>query len=62
MSEKSPFSPLALEEHAPLKTEFLTQSECLTPKEVESQLFHRLSCYRKKAPLSRQRSDWFERL
>lgn len=38
MSEKSPFCPLALEEHAPLKTEFLTRSKCLTPKEVESKL------------------------
>lgn len=47
MSEKSPFSSLALEEHAPLTREFLTRSKCLTPKEVESKLFHMLSCYRK---------------
>lgn len=39
MSEKSPFCPLALEEHTPLKTEFLTRSKRLTPKEVESKLF-----------------------
>lgn len=50
MSEKSPFSSLALEEHAPLTTEFLTRSKCLTPKEVESKLFHRRSCYKKILP------------
>lgn len=48
--KKSPFSPLALEEHARLQTEFLTGSQLLTPKDVEPQPVHTLSRYRKKLP------------
>lgn len=47
ISVKLPFSALALKEHGYLKENSLTQCKWLIFKEVVSQVFHRLFCYKR---------------